>query len=318
MQAGTVYDHGTRIIFMYSPMAEMLSAMHVISNPAHHLDRMNWLDGFMREGGGQLADRVKKYSALTDSWLVLVTMISNEAYRNSEVPDAVLQLEKTDIRHFNSALKSYGLGYIRNKHKEEIIGILRDFYSDYFCRENTFIQPLAMAVLKREAEKCQSIGVYRYLESLHERLMIADNKIEFHKNKVYAFPKDAFGEIIVTGNTFISPHLLMDFEPNRLYVYKRIIVEQRKNLAPSDTVMIFKALGDDTRIKILKEIGRNAESTQSLAKKLDISEAGVSKHLKLLHSAGLLHKTRNGNFVYYSINSSTIDFIPYRLYEYIY
>lgn len=58
-------------------------------------------------------------------------------------------------------------------------------------------------------------------------------------------------------------------------------------------------------------------TTQSLAISLKLTEAGISKHLKILSNAKLVNKIRKGNYVLYSINKDAIDFIPYKLYEYI-
>jgi DNA-binding transcriptional ArsR family regulator len=58
-------------------------------------------------------------------------------------------------------------------------------------------------------------------------------------------------------------------------------------------------------------------TTQSLAVNLKMTEAGISKHLKVLSNASLVNKIRQGNYMLYSINKDAIDFIPYKLYEYI-
>jgi DNA-binding transcriptional ArsR family regulator len=46
-----------------------------------------------------------------------------------------------------------------------------------------------------------------------------------------------------------------------------------------------KALGDETRLKILRCIYKKINSTQAIARDLVMTEAGVSKHLKLMYEA---------------------------------
>ena len=122
---------------------------------------------------------------------------------------------------------------------------------------------------------------------------------------------------MITASTFVSPHLLMHEEKGILYLTVLVAVEERKNIVPSDLVSLMKALGDETRLKNLQEINKKPASTQSLATKLQITEAGISKQLKILYEAGLVYKRRQGNYILYHMNRTAIDFIPYTLYEYI-
>lgn len=80
---------------------------------------------------------------------------------------------------------------------------------------------------------------------------------------------------------------------------------------------MLKALGDATRLRILSEINPIGKSTQELSSILNISEAAVSKALKLLLEAKLVNKIRRGNYIIYSLNSIEIDYLPYNIYEYI-
>ena len=50
---------------------------------------------------------------------------------------------------------------------------------------------------------------------------------------------------------------------------------------------------------------------------MQISEAAVSKQLKILAEGGLVEKKREGNYILYSIRTETLDFLTYRIYEYL-
>ncbi|MBU3098509.1 MULTISPECIES: ArsR family transcriptional regulator [Clostridium] len=49
-----------------------------------------------------------------------------------------------------------------------------------------------------------------------------------------------------------------------------------------------------------------------MAKEVGITEAGVSKHLKIMYKAGVLRKRRDSNFINY-----IIDRIPMDVYQYL-
>jgi DNA-binding transcriptional ArsR family regulator len=78
-----------------------------------------------------------------------------------------------------------------------------------------------------------------------------------------------------------------------------------------------RALGDETRLKILKIIHNRLSSTQSLSRELGLTEACISKHLKILHDAEILYKERQGNYMYYRLNTMILDRIPMDIYQYL-
>ena len=68
-----------------------------------------------------------------------------------------------------------------------------------------------------------------------------------------------------------------------------------------------RALGDPTRLRILQHISRRPRSTQELAPLVGLSEAGASKHLRLLAAAGILEARREGYYVVYSLVHERVE-----------
>lgn len=66
-------------------------------------------------------------------------------------------------------------------------------------------------------------------------------------------------------------------------------------------VQIFKALGDETRLKILLILSKRRICAKGLAKHLNISEAAVSQHIKVLKDAGLIIGEKVGYYVNYEL-----------------
>ncbi len=58
----------------------------------------------------------------------------------------------------------------------------------------------------------------------------------------------------------------------------------------------FAALADPTRRAILARLSQGEASVTDLAKPFDLSLPGVSKHLKVLHRAGLITQSRNAQW----------------------
>ena len=74
------------------------------------------------------------------------------------------------------------------------------------------------------------------------------------------------------------------------------------------TVSILKALADDTRIGIIRQLIENGElSTSDIAKSFTLSQPTLSHHLSLLMDTHLLNARKNGVSWVYSLNSEYFE-----------
>jgi DNA-binding transcriptional ArsR family regulator len=70
---------------------------------------------------------------------------------------------------------------------------------------------------------------------------------------------------------------------------------------PSDCVPALRALGEDTRARIVALLLGEAMDVNEIARRLDISQYNVSKHLRILREAGLLEVEKNGRQRLYAL-----------------
>ena len=70
---------------------------------------------------------------------------------------------------------------------------------------------------------------------------------------------------------------------------------------------LFKALNDPTRREILELLKDKDMTAGDIADKFAISKPSISHHLDLLRQAGLVVSVKEGQFVYYSINTTVMD-----------
>ena len=71
--------------------------------------------------------------------------------------------------------------------------------------------------------------------------------------------------------------------------------------------ILFKALNDKTRREILELLKEGDLTAGDIADKFDISKPSISHHLDLLKQANLVTSSKQGQFIYYSINTTVID-----------
>ena len=71
--------------------------------------------------------------------------------------------------------------------------------------------------------------------------------------------------------------------------------------------IVFKALNDSTRRKILELLQVKDMTAGEIADKFHISFPSISHHLDLLKQAKLVIAEKQGQFVYYSLNTTVVD-----------
>jgi ArsR family transcriptional regulator len=72
-------------------------------------------------------------------------------------------------------------------------------------------------------------------------------------------------------------------------------------------VKVAKALGDPTRLELLRRIAAAGEiCCKDLVTLFPVSQATVSHHLKILTDAGLVEARREGQFGYYSLRAGAL------------
>ena len=68
-----------------------------------------------------------------------------------------------------------------------------------------------------------------------------------------------------------------------------------------------KALADPIRREILNMLKTGRKSAGEIGEKFDVTGASISRHLSVLKEADLVHDTRQGQFIYYELNTSVLE-----------
>jgi ArsR family transcriptional regulator, arsenate/arsenite/antimonite-responsive transcriptional repressor len=77
--------------------------------------------------------------------------------------------------------------------------------------------------------------------------------------------------------------------------------------APHDTVRLFHALSDPTRMEILERLRAGERCVCELVDVLDASQSRLSFHLRVLKDAGLVRDRRQGRWVYYTLETVPLE-----------
>ena len=69
----------------------------------------------------------------------------------------------------------------------------------------------------------------------------------------------------------------------------------------------FHALSDETRLQLLELLRDGEQCVCDLTGALDAAQSRLSFHLKTLKDAGLVTDRKQGRWVYYALNTETLD-----------
>src|SRR5438093_726978 len=76
-------------------------------------------------------------------------------------------------------------------------------------------------------------------------------------------------------------------------------------LAVKPAALLFKALGDETRLRIVALLSHGELCVCHLESALQLAQPTASRHLSVLRAAGVVDSRRDGSWVYYRLADQT-------------
>ncbi|WP_379126747.1 metalloregulator ArsR/SmtB family transcription factor [Paenibacillus sp. sgz500958] len=325
-----------KIKAIISPFHELLCSLHVLNQPEHHPKRLQWALDLNKKMPTPLKEVLSTLAQLTDEWLGLADLPAHAGVSMScaEGIQELRSLPEAELVHLmlngktplstillwmNRSTSNASEAELRNengqylvKHVKEVRKLLVDsletYERDFFRQEWDYIEPWVNTAAAQFQETAYR-NPEKALNTLHPRLFAENGTLSAQKAITYYYPYDQLQHVYVLPSTFIFPHLLIggsnDFVCLPLTVdIPGLPVHEGP---PADLLRQFKALGDDTRLRILKLLWSGPHCTKQLAPLLGISEAAVSKQLKLLSEAGLTKSERKGNYLFYTGNKEAME-----------
>jgi DNA-binding transcriptional ArsR family regulator len=119
------------------------------------------------------------------------------------------------------------------------------------------------------------------------------------------FGRDAgLTRVILAPSYFARPYNYLFGESDwRMYCYPiaDASLDADPSALPGATVRLFKALGDESRLRILRLLADGDLYLTEIADRMSLSKPTVKHHMVLLRAAGLVSVTETGGLTYYSL-----------------
>src|SRR6266540_2771139 len=195
----------------------------------------------------------------------------------------------------------------------EFATFIERYFEQVFAKEWERIEPLLADSVADAGERIAGDGFYEALTQLNPRLHgdARRRQLVIEKWFEYDYTLLPGDELTLAPSVYVWPHLavfLLDGAWPKSIVYPAPFLAERRPppMPPDELVRLLRALGDGTRLRTLQLIAEQPRSTQELAPLLGISEATLSRHLRVLTEAGMLARSREGRFVLYRLEERAL------------
>jgi len=202
--------------------------------------------------------------------------------------------------------------------------LISDYFERAFVKEWERIEPLLADCVAEARRRIASEGLYEALPSLSARLRGDPRRSEILIEEVEDSTWTLHGDdlLVLAPSVYAWPNLLIRLDDRpwpKGIIYPAPFLADRtvEPLPPAELLRLLRALGDNTRLSVLRLIAERPRSTQELAPLVGVSEATLSRHLRLLTQTGVLRRRRDGRFVVYSLHRERLGQLEPSLLRYL-
>lgn len=332
-----------KIELVIDTVSEMFYSLHVLADPGHHLSNQAWAARAMETMSPSLREAVQYFGQNFNQWLDISDVVQRIGKSGIQA-QAFLERLRTlpAVELVEIALN--GLGYEETGYPREEPGepkviaaraqaraqpeafaarleqTLEEYWREIFAVEWERRLPLLEQRRALEAARLDNMEPLTWLTSLTPRITYDSEQevLVFHKAHELRFAPARLKKILCRPSTFTPPHLMVGYAYNQVSICLNVpLTLAAPEVVPARLLLALKALSDETRLRIFKLIVRQPGYTQELARSLKLAEPTVSRHLKVLQSANLVHSYKDGPVVRYAGSLELVDQLPALMREFI-
>jgi DNA-binding transcriptional ArsR family regulator len=184
---------------------------------------------------------------------------------------------------------------------------VRAYWQAAFGEEWARLEPRLGDAVSEAGRQIAADGIYSLIGRLSRQLRVDPEREEFGKDIPHEHRVEVTHEnqLVLVPSVYVWPHVWLNCDSpwplGVVYPAPFIAADSRPSIPSRELVDVLRAVGESTRLQTLKLIAERPRSTQELAPLVGISEAGLSKHLRVLANAGLVATRREGYYVLYSL-----------------
>jgi DNA-binding transcriptional ArsR family regulator len=312
----------------FSKVAELLAAVHMLSDKNHHNfdamwvkhildnidpDSKNLLENLslLNFPGLELFDfitrekiyddiplfitKLKQYNSIDFIHIIMDGNLSKEQLKSAQSNENVFNSLVNEIPWVLKGSESF-LKYMMTNtedYKTKTIKLLSDIYNLGFEEK-----------LKEQEQKYKDS-----IEALKQRLS-GRNPIEVGEEiKGSKFnSKSSFADYIFSPSYFFHHHNIISYNENTYLMIYNINIDNSFDDGEAERLSeLLKVLSDKSRLEILRQLKRRPTYGKILSTRLNLTTATISRHLDQLKSINVIKEDKSSNVKYYYVNSDEVE-----------
>ncbi len=173
--------------------------------------------------------------------------------------------------------------------KARLLRLLREGYTRVYAAEESRVLPLLERDVSALARRSTTATASELVEHATGGFIIG--------------PDAGLAGVVLAPTYFFRPYnLITAYRGIRVFIYP-IEASTTRDTPPPELVRFYKALGDETRLKILRLLAVREMYLQGLAKALGVTHVTALHHMAVLRAAHLVQVVERDNLKYYRLRA---------------
>ncbi|HRP98887.1 MAG TPA: DUF5937 family protein [Terrimesophilobacter sp.] len=331
------------VVIRVSAVAELTAAIHAFVESGHHPASRQWVTTVRERVSDDVLRRISSlgplFGAMRARYLFPLTSLPQRSFeeelsdiealpieRFSEfTAQALLSLssskEPPDVLRNRSSRSAFlaslqqmswqradlGQALVSDSEglRQRVISVLREAFRDAFADNWAELLPTLNADVQRRRHDWRARGASVLSDFPGASEFDDPPRVVFDKLYFGAASLDGRACVVVPSH-HVNPHIVIKHLPDFPVVIQYSISAVTHQLKASDVQKRIAVLNDPTRLTICRAILRRPMAGIELAQLLGMSPPQVSRHLRALREAGLVHRRREGNLVRYELDQGAV------------
>jgi len=224
--------------------------------------------------------------------------------------EALRTRRESVIRHFLAAYpEEYEAARVREivtsppgEVQQRLLRLLRGFYGSVYHQDEARVVPLLRADAEAKAALAAQLAPGEFIERATGGIAVG--------------PDAEISQVVLAPSYFFRPYNLVSEYPGvRLFIYPVDLTPGGAASPVEEMARLCKALGDETRLRILQMLAEREMYLQEIANRLGVTHVTAIHHLAQLRAAYLVRSVERGGLKFYQLRSETTAQLGGRLLE---
>jgi DNA-binding transcriptional ArsR family regulator len=197
-------------------------------------------------------------------------------------------------------------------YQARLLRLWRGYWQTFFQEESQRLRPVWEDSIAEKSEALRRQDALEFVKTLSEHSGLPKQIPQGYETE----------EVVLVPSHFARYHLMFYGYGSVTVIYDCQMTERRReelHEIEDEIVAAAKALGDNTRLRLLRRIAGDPQLYGSkLAKLCHISQPSVSRHLRILKEAGMVEEKPVDNHITYQVRQDRLEALAPKLVDYIF